>query len=153
MTIQELGSLGEILGAIGVIATLLYLTTQLKQNTKAMRSSTYQTYSGLAMNISDFLAENAELFVRMNAGKELSEEEQLRFSMFAMKLFYQMETIYLHYKEDTVSEEIFNSRMRGFKQAMTGNPAMYGVWDSFREWDLTDSFVHYVEENVFERDA
>ena len=36
MTIQDWGAIGEILGAIGVIATLLYLAVQLKQNTKAL---------------------------------------------------------------------------------------------------------------------
>ncbi len=33
MTIMELGALGELLGAIGVIITLIYLAAQIKQNT------------------------------------------------------------------------------------------------------------------------
>ena len=61
---NAVGAIGEVGGAIGVIVTLIYLAGQLRQNTRAMRSSTYQTYSGLAMNISDYLAENAETFVR-----------------------------------------------------------------------------------------
>jgi hypothetical protein len=32
MTIMELGAPGELLGAIGVIITLAYLTVQIKQN-------------------------------------------------------------------------------------------------------------------------
>lgn len=39
MTIQELGALGELLGAIGVIATLIYLSVQVRQNTRAMNES------------------------------------------------------------------------------------------------------------------
>ena len=52
---NAVGAIGEVGGAIGVIVTLIYLAGQLRQNTRAMRSSTYQTYSGLAMNISDYL--------------------------------------------------------------------------------------------------
>lgn len=36
MTIMELGALGEILGAIAVIVTLIYLAVQIKQNTRSM---------------------------------------------------------------------------------------------------------------------
>lgn len=36
---MELGALGEFLGAIGVIATLIYLAVQVKQNTRAMNEN------------------------------------------------------------------------------------------------------------------
>lgn len=39
MTIMELGALGELLGAIGVIITLVYLAVQIKQNTRSMDES------------------------------------------------------------------------------------------------------------------
>ncbi|HZW60139.1 MAG TPA: hypothetical protein VFE85_07585 [Woeseiaceae bacterium] len=45
---MELGALGELLGAIGVMATLIYLAVQIKQNTHAMsenkRLALAQTY-------------------------------------------------------------------------------------------------------------
>ena len=48
MTIMELGALGELLGAIAVIATLVYLAVQVKQNTRsieaAQRLALAQTY-------------------------------------------------------------------------------------------------------------
>lgn len=39
MTIMELGALGELLGAIGVIITLAYLAVQIKQNTRSMNEN------------------------------------------------------------------------------------------------------------------
>jgi len=39
MTIMELGALGEFLGAIGVIATLVYLAVQVRQNTHSLEVS------------------------------------------------------------------------------------------------------------------
>ena len=48
MTIIELGALGEFVGAIGVIATLVYLAAQIRQNTRSMedgkRLALAQTY-------------------------------------------------------------------------------------------------------------
>jgi hypothetical protein len=38
MSISELGSLGEFIGSIAVLVTLVYLAFQLRQNTLSMRS-------------------------------------------------------------------------------------------------------------------
>ncbi len=38
MSISELGSLGEFIGSIAVLVTLVYLVFQLRQNTLSMRS-------------------------------------------------------------------------------------------------------------------
>ena len=39
MTLLELGALGEFLGSIAVLATLVYLSVQIRQNTKSMNES------------------------------------------------------------------------------------------------------------------
>ena len=36
LTIQDLGALGELLGAVAVLATLIYLALQTRQNTMAI---------------------------------------------------------------------------------------------------------------------
>ena len=36
MTIQDLGALGELIGSVAVLATLIYLTLQTRQNTMAI---------------------------------------------------------------------------------------------------------------------
>lgn len=42
MTLEDLGNLGEFLGAIGVIVTLVYLAVQVRQNTRMMRANVRQ---------------------------------------------------------------------------------------------------------------
>jgi len=63
MTIMELGALGEILGAIGVIITLIYLAVQIKQNTHSMdenkRLALAQTYQMRADALQGMLVEAA----------------------------------------------------------------------------------------------
>ena len=43
MTLEQLGSIGELIGAIGVIISLVYLALQIRTNTEAERTSTYQS--------------------------------------------------------------------------------------------------------------
>ncbi len=64
MTIMELGALGELLGAIGVIATLIYLSVQVRQNTRAMEESRRlalaQTYQMRADALQEMLVTAAQ---------------------------------------------------------------------------------------------
>ena len=50
MTITELGALGELLGSIGVIATLVYLAIQVRQNTRTARVQITTTMAQMAQS-------------------------------------------------------------------------------------------------------
>ena len=41
MTLSDLGSLGEFVGSIAVVLSLIYLAFQIRQNTKSIRASTH----------------------------------------------------------------------------------------------------------------
>jgi len=43
MTIQDYGAIGEIIGAVAVVVTLIYLALQLRQYNKGLRTSTFHT--------------------------------------------------------------------------------------------------------------
>ena len=45
MTIQDLGSLGELLAAIATFVTLLALAVEIRENTRAMRAASHHTIS------------------------------------------------------------------------------------------------------------
>ena len=42
MSLEDLANIGEFVGALGVIISLVYLTTQIRQNTRALKSSAHQ---------------------------------------------------------------------------------------------------------------
>ena len=54
-----------VVGAIAVVASLIYLATQIRQNTRSVRSATYQ---GLFDHIADF----QNLFLLLNQSLNLS---------------------------------------------------------------------------------
>ncbi len=44
LTLEDLGNIGEIVGSVGVVASLLYLAMQVHQNTKAERTRAVYSY-------------------------------------------------------------------------------------------------------------
>ena len=89
MTLAELGSLGEFVGAIGVVATLVYLAYQIRQNTHQLEQSTL-TAKAAAINASNIAirhtrqsvyqsSEMTEIFLRGNQEPDrLSAADALR---------------------------------------------------------------------------
>ena len=67
MSIQDLGSIGELVAAIATVATLLYLASQIRHSNKALAESTSgsinASYASINSRISSD-AEFAELFIR-----------------------------------------------------------------------------------------
>ena len=83
MTIQDLGSLGELMAAIATVATLVYLAIQLKQNTRALRSQTFQQSSmdmSLTANAISSDGELGKIVVKASDSlDDLSPEARIRF--------------------------------------------------------------------------
>ena len=61
MSITELGALGEFVGAIAVVATLIYLAIQVRQNTGMMRAQIYQARSDSGQRYQLFVAGSEEI--------------------------------------------------------------------------------------------
>jgi hypothetical protein len=79
MNWDAIGAIAEAIGALAVIITLIYLTFQLRQNTRAIEHSTYR---GVIDN-----PEIAELYIAGMRGDELSSSDRLRFSLLMNTLF------------------------------------------------------------------
>ena len=61
MTIVELGALGEFIGAVAVLVTLIYLAVQLRQNTEAIRAQISQARSDQAQEFFLFSADSPHI--------------------------------------------------------------------------------------------
>ena len=67
MTIEQLGDLGQLIAAIATVVTLIYLTTQIRQNNKALAEATSASINASYASINSRIssdAEFAELFLR-----------------------------------------------------------------------------------------
>ena len=85
MSITELGSLGEFIGSIAVLATLIYLAYQTRQNGHMLaQSKEAQTASMVQANVAGWdgffrpileKPEVARLYRRIKAGEHVSEQD------------------------------------------------------------------------------
>ncbi len=126
-TAQLLGNFGEFFGAIAVVVTLIYLAGQLRQNTRALRSTSYGHWNEIASSWSDFQAAHArELSEIEEVGDldALSTEQQKLYMALALKSYTQAETAFLLHRAGTLDDDVFQARMDQFEQYLTRTPLL-----------------------------
>jgi hypothetical protein len=91
MSLEQLSFLAQIISAIAVIASLVFVGFQVNKATAAIRASSSQAHSGLYTDLVKSVIDDAD-FARIwtlgiNDPKALKEEEWVRFVAYASALF------------------------------------------------------------------
>jgi hypothetical protein len=114
---EAVGAIGEIVGALAVIVTLVYLSSQVRQNTRASRVAAVQAASENSSRFSELIAADAELSELVWRGlrepDSLDAAETRRF-VAAWNVFVRREAVSFYlYKEGVMPEELWAARVAG----------------------------------------
>ncbi len=116
MSIQDIGSLGEIVAAIATILTLAYLAIQIRENTKAVRSESRGRISGNFQGFSAILGGNkdaASVFSRgLTDFGSLSAEEQMQFVFLFSMVINVAYDMHRDYRLGVVDEDSLNANAK-----------------------------------------
>jgi hypothetical protein len=116
MNWEALGALAELAGAIGVVVSLLYLATQIRQNTRSVRIASHHGLMSEFRNIVRVLAQDPELGNLVKKGLEhpeqLSETDRPRFGSQLAGLIQLYEELYAHHRAGLVERDFWESRQR-----------------------------------------
>ena len=144
MNWEAIGAIGEILGAIAVVATLIYLARQIRQNSQAVEIAALRDTTEQWNQWSEVVAtspELAEIVVRGNRSyKQLPDVEALQYGAYVQMFFDCTESyrslVYEHnvQKDIDVLEAIVGRRISatGFTEWWSENSADYHA--EFVEW-------------------
>ena len=139
MSLEDLGNIGELIAAIGVIASLIYLavqirqnTMQITQNTKTVRSATFRGATQLFTQFMARLSENPELakiVVKANQSEsDLPPDQRLQFDSYAMEVFTIYEDLFFQAKDEMLDPEFWSSRQRNLAWYL-GFPGFAVAWE------------------------
>jgi hypothetical protein len=131
MTIMELGALGELLGSIAVLATLVYLSVQVRQNTRSMDESkklalaqTYQMRSDALQMMLVHAADSEHIGPIISkltgagypedigALEQLSELERQRFRLWQIAQETHWDNMFFQYQQGFIDEEYYRDSFR-----------------------------------------
>ncbi len=111
MNWEALGAISELVGAAGVIASLIYVGVQVRQNTRSMRAATYDSLvrsngEWLAPLIQDAaLADNFEMAVA--SWYEVEEAQRSRVMYLLTQLFRHWENAFFQQQQGTLAPSLW----------------------------------------------
>ncbi len=119
MELQAYTLIAEVVGAVAVVLTLIYLAIQLRQNTKALRTSAYQGMVANSMQILTTLLadpERAQFFLRVQSNPgQITEEDGVRWHWFMLAAFRHWDNLYYQYRTGALETEMWE----GYDHLMT----------------------------------
>jgi hypothetical protein len=155
MNWDAVGAIAELLGAVGVIASLVYLATQIRnsqeqmaQNTQALKAGTYQQfrheiYEALHgyMKVPGF---SETLRSGMADFHQLDDAEAIQFQFWFAGVMGGYDNAYYQYRMGLLDEERWQTQ-RSAIVSVFASPGMVQLWE-VRVVNVSPEFVALVEE-------
>ncbi len=148
MTLLEWGALGELIGGVAIIASLIYVGRQVKENTTATKSAAAQAmadtmngYVGLinaSSNLSDILHRGATGLDNLQGG------EVIQFGAFHDQMFICSESLYYQWSDGVLDEHLWNTYRHAIVDILMQKGSQ-DWWENRRHWFGTQ-FAAAVEE-------
>ena len=127
MNWEAAGAIGEILGAIGVLVTLIYFGVQLGKTQAGLTANAMSARQQSSLLLRDKLETSASLVVKANSGQGLSEEEKFRLLQISQMANDDAFIGYLRVKAIQYgTEEILVRNFAGF---LYDNPGIRDCWE------------------------
>ena len=152
MTLEELGDLGEAVGALGVIFSLVYLGMQISQQNKIAKaqfghSLSQRLYDRYFQTSKD--SEYAEFMALDWNSDELSRVEIWRIQMALLTYFVDLFDVYDKVETGLVDRSHLETRMRTLKLGVMKTKHAKHVWNSWR-LNRNQAFVDWFEQEIYD---
>jgi hypothetical protein len=148
MTLENVYFVTQIIAALAVVASLLYVGMQLRQNTQAIRAAAVQSITEtVATNVTNIAAnaDNALLFQRGLADfAELSSTDKAQFVQLMNGIFLSQDGIFWLYKNGSFPEELWQRECGGLR-AWLNTPGGKAAWD---QAFLSTPFRQYMDRSI-----
>jgi hypothetical protein len=143
---DAIGAIGEIIGALAVVVSLVYLALQIRsQNAQAKLSSLHDMSRDLRATSAMFATKNiSQIFIRANQDyNSLTEAEAVQLVVLVTNLLRAWENAFLENKDGFLERFVWETLSRDYAQGM-GSPSFQHIW-RLRKQNFDPSFQQYVD--------
>lgn len=144
MSWDAVGAIAELMGAIGVIASLVYLAVQIRQNTSTVSANTFQSVQDASILRMLALAENDELAERFVQGMinpdTLEGVRRFQFDIWMRANFKGYENYFYQHKMGLLDDVSWKASREAIRASVTppGIPKWWGLNRQLFRSDFAD---------------
>ena len=131
MTIGEVGAIGELVGGLGVLATLIYLAAQVNQSNRLASAQVHQETSRISSEFGmQMTREEMELAAKVTTGwEELSMMDRQLIGVRLSAVVNYYETLYYAHERGDVEDDLWASRIERMRRTFV---LFAPMWPEYR---------------------
>jgi hypothetical protein len=150
MTLVDFYYIAEIIAATAVIASLIYVGIQIKQNTQATQIAAAQSFAEIDNGFVGLINASNELPDVLHRGaqglSELQGGDLIRFMAFHDQVLIAMQAAFQQWRTKTLDERLWGTFRHAFVDLLS-QPGQREWWQIRRHW-FDDDFQEYVDRSV-----
>jgi len=127
MNWEAIGAIGEVIGALAVVVSLIYLASQIRLNNSLARNDSLQTVLQSEMNFASIIINNADIWDRVIAGESFSDREENRKATILYNLYLlDSANRYFQYTTGYLDNDAWEGRRKTLHQLVRW--PMFEIW-------------------------
>jgi hypothetical protein len=148
MSLEQASLLAQIISAIVVVASLVFVGIQLQQNTKAVRAASSQAHSATYLAINTTITNDERGFARiwregLGGLANLSEDDAVRFIVFTSGFFRFFEASRVQWQAGQLDDEHWHT-IEQQAISFSAQPGIKSFWQIRRHWHC-EAFQNWFE--------
>jgi hypothetical protein len=147
--LDNLGNIGDFIGGIGVVVTLIYLVTQIRQNTRALRLSSIQQIMGTSVSVNHTASAGPipGIAAKLESRERLTGEEFAQYVLFIWAMLTHHWQIFYQHQHGMIDDAVFEA-YKARLHAILGTSLSSAIWRSRIKSGFPVEFQQYVEEQL-----
>ncbi|HSG87780.1 MAG TPA: hypothetical protein VLA56_01110 [Pseudomonadales bacterium] len=149
MTLQDLGAIGELVGGVAIIVSLVYVGIQIRQSTNASKAATAQAFSKQYSDLNQMLvtADTRRVFARgMNGLEALPADERVSFMAVLSSISRTLEAFHFQTLKGGLDKELYEGWLTQYLDllATKGGSDFWAI----RRHQYTGRFVEFLDGRI-----
>jgi hypothetical protein len=154
-TIQALGSLGEFVGALAVVISLIYLAQQMSQNTTSVRAASFNSMVQNSIRLLEHAFTDREFADFLHRAQRdpasLSAAERVRWDAYMTAVYRHFGNLVYQYRVGALDQQMWESYERTLREHL--RTPSWGEWFQAHRGVFSDALQRHVDNLLAEIEA
>ena len=154
-TIQALGSLGEFVGALAVVISLIYLAQQMSQNTNSVRAASFNSMVQNSIRLLEHAFTDSEFADFLHRAQmdpaSLSPAERVRWDAYMTAVYRHFGNLVYQYRVGALDQQMWESYEHTLREHL--RTPSWGEWFQAHRGIFSDALQKHVDNLLAEIEA
>jgi hypothetical protein len=149
LSLSDLANLAEVVGAVAIVVSLIYVGQELKANTAAVQAASLQSITNSSAISLLAVAESGELAAIRVQGDadptQLSETDRLRYILYQRQVWLHFQNVWTQWQLGVFDDQIWTGYMYVICSDLVGSSARKEWWRATHSSALSTKFSILIE--------